>query len=100
MNEKPVKLMWTTTAMGGRSSLPIPGERPNNDFSGPPSLFWSPWLELGAANQIPVFNSVFTQNYQSVLSAHIAVNKNQVTAAIHFKYFLTVFPSFLNEIPE
>ena len=68
--------------MGGRSSLPIPGERSNNDFLGPPSLLWSPWLELGAANQIPVFNSVLTQNYQSVLSAQIAVNKSQVTAAI------------------
>ena len=27
-------------------------------------------------------------------------NKNQVTAAIHSKHFLTVFPSFLNEILE
>ena len=34
--------------MGGRSSLPTPGERSDNDFSGPPSLLWSPWLELGA----------------------------------------------------
>ena len=41
---------WTTTGMGGRSSLPIPGECSNNDFSGPPSLFWSAWLELGGAN--------------------------------------------------
>ena len=28
-----------------------------------------PGLELGVAIQIPVFNSVLTQNYQSVLSA-------------------------------
>ena len=40
---------WTTTAMGGCSSLPIPGERSNSDFSGPLSLLWSPWLELGGA---------------------------------------------------
>ena len=36
--------------MGGRSSLPTPGERSNIDSSGPPSLLWYPWLELGAAN--------------------------------------------------
>ena len=36
-----------TIAMGGRSSLPTPREHSNNNFSGPPSLFWSPWLELG-----------------------------------------------------
>jgi len=42
-------MLWTTTAMGGRSSLPIPGERSDSNFSGPPSLLWSPWLELGAA---------------------------------------------------
>ena len=39
-----------TTAMGVCSSLPTPGERSNSDFSGPPSLLWSPWLELGGAN--------------------------------------------------
>ena len=62
--------------------------------------YWSNWwMELGAANQIPFFNSVLTQHYQSVLSAQIAVIKNQVTAAIHSKLFLTIFPSFLNEIP-
>ena len=35
--------------MGGRSSLPTPGERLDSDFLGPPSLLWYPWLELGAA---------------------------------------------------
>ena len=48
INRTCIKL-WTTTTMGGRSSLPTPGERSDNDFSGPPSLLWSPWLELGAA---------------------------------------------------
>ena len=38
-----------TTAMGSRSSLPTPGELSNSDFLGPPSLFWSAWLELGGA---------------------------------------------------
>ena len=54
---------WMTTTMGGRSSLPIPGERSNSDSSGPPSLLWSPWLELGAAiikyqssDSIPILN--------------------------------------------
>ena len=36
--------------MGGRSSLPTLGERSNSDSLGPPSLLWSPWLELGEAN--------------------------------------------------
>ena len=35
--------------MGGRSSLPTPGEHSKNDSLGPPSLLRSPWLELGAA---------------------------------------------------
>ena len=55
MNEKPVKLLWTTTAMGGRSSLPIPGERSNNDFSGPPSLIWSPWIGTRCSKTYTVF---------------------------------------------
>ena len=36
--------------MGGRSSLPNPGERSNSDSLGPISLLWSPWMELGATN--------------------------------------------------
>ena len=48
MNEKPVLMLWTTTAMGGCSSLPTPGERLDRDFSGPPRFLWSPWMELGA----------------------------------------------------
>ena len=36
--------------MGGRSSLPTPGERSNSDSLGPPSLLWSPWMEIGAEN--------------------------------------------------
>ena len=52
---KPVFKLWTTTAMGGRSSLPTPRERSNSDFSGPTSLFWSAWLELGGAiNKVPI----------------------------------------------
>ena len=93
--------VWTgtTTAMGGRSSLPTPGERSDSDFSGPPSLLWYPWLELGASNQILVFNSVLTQNYQSVLSAQMAVIRIKL-----LQQSLTTlpycFPSFLNEIPK
>ena len=41
--------------MGGHSSLPNPGERSNSDSSGPPSLLWSPWLELGEANNQVLF---------------------------------------------
>ena len=88
--------------MGGRSSLPSPGERSDSYFSGPPSLLWSPWLELGAANQIPVFNSVLTQNYQSVLSAQIAVIKIKLLQTFTQNTSLLSFPlpqmKFLNNI--
>ena len=69
--------LWTTTAMGGRSSVSTLGERSDNDFSGPPSLLWSPWLELGAVkSDTSLPNSVLTQNYQSVLSTQKAVIKS------------------------
>ena len=88
--------------MGGRSSLPTPGEHSDNDFSGPPSLLWSPWLELGAANQILVFNLVLTQNYQSVLSAQIAVVKikilQQSTQNTSSLFFPLSSMKFLNNI--
>ena len=88
--------------MGGRSSLPTPGERSDSDFSGPPSLLWSPWLELGAANQIPVFNSVLTLNYQSVLSAQIAEIKIKLLQQYTQNTSLLFFPlssmKFLNNI--
>ena len=54
--------LWTTTTMGGRSSLPTPGERSDGNFSGPPSLLWSPWLELGAANQIQTLTQYLLRN--------------------------------------
>ena len=55
--------------MGGRSSLPIPGEFSNNDFLGPPSLLWSPWLELGVAkSQIPIFKLNNSPELNSKLS--------------------------------
>ena len=65
------------TVMGGSSSLPTPGEHSDSDSSGPPSLLWSPWLELGAAmSDTSPPNLVLTLNYQSVLSAQIAVIKS------------------------
>ena len=91
--------MWTTTAIEGRSSLPTPGERSDSDFSGPPSLLWSPWLELGAANEILVFNSVLTQNYQSVLSAQLVVIRIKLLQQSTRNTSL-LFSPFLNEIPE
>ena len=66
--------------MGGNSSLPTPGERSNRDFSGPPSLFWSPWLELGGAN-----NKVLVQD--SIPTLHTT------TRSFSWKVVLDHFPA-------
>ena len=58
-----------------------------------------PGLELGAANQILVFNSVLTQNYPSFLSAQIDVIRVKLLQQ-SLKTLPYCFPSFLNEIPE
>ena len=70
--------------MGGRSSLPTPGERSNNDFSGHPSLFWSPWLELGGAN-----NKVLVQD--SIPTLHTAARSFSCKAVLD--HFPAVYPS-------
>ena len=44
---EPVLNCGQQSTIGGCSSLPTPGERSDNEFSGPPSFLWSPWLELG-----------------------------------------------------
>ena len=62
--------------------------------------YWSNWwMELGAANQILVFNSVLTSNYQSVLLAQIAENRSSYCSN-SLNTLPYCFPSFLNEIPE
>ena len=79
--------------MGGRSSLPTPGERSDSDSSGPPSLLWSPWMELGAVN-IQVL--VLRLNTSLELVSQIS----QLTSYIRPSYcslslkntFLTIFP--------
>ena len=84
-----------TIAMGGRSSLPTPGEHSNNDSSGPLSLLWSPWLELGAAMvKYQSLDSVSILNL-SVSSPNLQVVTNQVTAEFlseHLPYFFFPFP--------
>jgi len=81
--------------MGGRSSLPTPRERSNNDSSGPPSLLWSPWLELGAEIvRYQSSNSVLIQNL-SVSSPQVTSYNKQVTAAFlseHLPYCFSLFP--------
>ena len=89
--------------MGGRSSLPIPGERSNSDSSGPPRLLWSPWLELGAANikyhsldLVPILNL-------SVSSPSLLAVTDQVTADFLSEHLPYCFPfspmNFLNNNP-
>jgi len=80
--------------MGGRSSLPTPGERSNNDFSGSSSLFWSPWLELGGAN-----NKVLVQD--SIPTLHTVARYFSWKAVLD--HFPVVYPSntFLkNSLPN
>ena len=80
--------------MGGHSSLPTPGERSNRDSSGPPSLLWSPWLELGAANikyhssdLVPILNL-------SVSSPSLQAVTDQVTAEIPLRTPSLLFSLF------
>ena len=89
--------------MGGHSSLPTPGERSNIDSSGPPSLLWSPWLELGAAI-IKYQSSDLAQILNlSVNSPSLQAVTDQVTAEFlleHLPYYFPFFPNeFLNSIP-
>ena len=92
-------MLWTTTAMGGRSSLPIPGERSDSDFSGPPSLLCLPGLELGAAKGYSPQISINSDPLVSFLSSN-SYTQLQVNANTHSNHFLNIFPYFLNEIPE
>ena len=88
--------------MGGRSSLPTPGERSDSDFSRPPSLLWSPWLELGAAmsNTSPQTQYEY-KNYQQVLLAKAVIKIKLLQQSIQ-NTSLLFFPlssiKFLNNI--
>ena len=86
--------------MGGRSSLPIPRECSNSDSSGPPSLLWSPWMELVAENikyhssdLVPILNL-------SVSSPSLQAVTDQVTAEFLSEHLPYYFPFFSNEFPE
>ena len=69
MNEKPVKCCGQQQQWESVPPYQTPGESSNNDFSGPPSLLWSPWLELGTTkSQIPVFKLSITPELNSKLS--------------------------------
>ena len=72
-----------TTAMGGRSALPTPGECSNSDFSGPPIMFWSPWMELVGAN-----NKVLVQD--SIPTLHTTARSFSYEAVLD--HFRTVLP--------
>ena len=74
--------------MGGRSSLPTPAERSNSDSSGPPSLLWYPWLELGAANDRVLVLRLSTSKFLSASKLYQA----KLLQIISQNTFLTVFP--------
>ena len=88
--------------MGGCSSLPIPGERSNSDFSGPPSLLWSPWMELGVAMSDTSPQTQYEyRTYQQVLLAK-ALNQIKLLQQSTQNTSLLFFPlssmKFLNNI--
>ena len=101
MNEKPVKLLWTTTAMGGRSSLPIPGERSNNDFSGPPSSIWSPWIGTRCSKTYTVLQLyINSESLREFSTAQLAVLSFKFLQTFTHNHFLTIFPFPQMKTPE
>ena len=90
--------------MVGHSSLPTPRERSNSDSSGPPSLLWSPWLELGAAI-VEYQSSKLSIKYELISKfSQLTSCNNQVTATFlseQLPYYFSLFPqmNFLNSIP-
>ena len=79
--------------MGGRSSLPTARECSNNDSSGPLSLLWSPWLELGATNDKVLVLRLNTS--PELISKFLSASKLYQTKLLQFfshNTFLTLFP--------
>ena len=79
--------------MGGRSSVPTLGERSNSDSSGPPSLLWSPWLELGATNNQVLVLRLNTST--ELISQFLSASKLYQTKLLQFfsqNTLLTLFP--------
>ena len=84
--------------MGGRSSLPTPGERSNSDFSGPPSLFWSPWLELGGAiNKVLVLRLNTNSTYYSKIFQLQSCTRS-TSYSLPLKHLPSNFPFQMNSL--
>ena len=90
--------------MRGRSSLPTPRERSNNDSSGPLSLLWSPWLELGAAivryqcSTLSIKSELISKFYQLTSCNKPSYCSNPLrTNSLLFSLFPQM--NFLNSIP-
>ena len=87
-----------TTAMGGRSSLPTPGEHSNNDFSGPLSLLWSPWLELGGAiNKVLVLRLNTNSAYYSKIF-QLQNCTRSTSCSLPLKHLPSNFPFPMNSL--
>ena len=67
MNEKPVKFYGEQQQWDAVPPYQIPGECSNSDFSGPPSLLWSPWIATRCSKTHTVFqlyiNSEFLRQF-------------------------------------
>ena len=87
-----------TTSMGGRSSLPTPGERSNNDFSGPPSLFWSPWLELGGANNKVLVLRLNTNSAYCSKIFQLQRCTRSTSCSLPVKHLSSIFPFPINSL--
>ena len=86
--------------MGGRSSLPTLGERSNIDSSGPSSLLWSPWLELGEENNQVL---VLRLNTNPELISQISQLRTCIRlsyCSLSLKHLPYSFPFFPNEFLE
>ena len=85
--------------MGGRSSL-------NSDSLGPPSLFWSPWMELGASiNQVlllrlntsPKLVSQISQLESYIRSSFCSLSLKHLPYSFHFSQWIPWSAFLLND---
>ena len=92
--------------MGGHSSLPTPRERSNINSSGPPSLLWSLWLELGAANNqvlvlrlntIPELFSQISQLESCIRSSSYSLSLKHLPYSFRFSQWIPWSAFHLND---
>ena len=87
-----------TTTIRGRSSLPTPREGSNSEFSGPSSLFWYAWLELGGAiNKVPVLRLNTNSAYCSKIFQLQSCTRS-TSCSLPLKHLPSNFPFPMNSL--